>query len=56
VQGIGSAVVDVTSGDHFELSARHTSASTKNVPDNELSWFAIEVRRSLPAPRRSLTR
>jgi hypothetical protein len=43
VQGIGSAVVDVTPGDYFELVARQTSASTKNVAADELTWFAIEV-------------
>jgi hypothetical protein len=43
VQGIGSAVVDVTPGDYFELIALQTSASTKNVAANELTWFAIEV-------------
>jgi hypothetical protein len=31
VQSIGSAVVDVTPGDYFELVARQTSAATKNV-------------------------
>lgn len=43
MQGIGSAVVDVTPRDHFELIARQTSASTKNVAADELTWFAIEV-------------
>jgi hypothetical protein len=43
VQSIGSAVVDVTPGDHFELIARQTSGSTKNVAADELTWFAIEV-------------
>ena len=43
VQGIGSAVVEVTPGDYFELIARQTSASTKNVAADELTWFAIEV-------------
>ena len=43
VQGIGSAVVDVTPGDDFELTAHQTSASTKNVAADELTWFAIEV-------------
>jgi hypothetical protein len=31
------------SGDHFEFIARPTSASTKNVAANELTWFALEV-------------
>ena len=43
VEGIGSAVVDVTPGDYFELIALQTSASTKNVTADELTWFAIEV-------------
>jgi hypothetical protein len=43
VQSIGSAVVDVTPGDYFEPIARQTSASTKNVAADELTWFAIEV-------------
>jgi hypothetical protein len=43
VQSIGTAVVDVTPGDYFELIARQTSASTKNVAADELTWFAIEV-------------
>ena len=43
VQSIGSAVVDVTPGDYFELLARQTSASPKNVAADELTWFAIEV-------------
>jgi len=43
VQSIGSAVVDVTPGDYFELVARQTSASPKNVAADELTWFAIEV-------------
>ena len=43
VRGIGSAVVDVTPRDHFELIARQTSGSTKNVAADELTWFAIEV-------------
>ena len=41
VQGIGSAVVDVTPGDDFELIAHQTSASTKKVAADELTWFAI---------------
>jgi hypothetical protein len=36
-------VVDVAPSDHFELIARQTSASTKNVTADELTWFAIEV-------------
>jgi hypothetical protein len=43
VQSIGSAVVDVTAGDYFELIARQTSGATKNVAADELSWFAIEL-------------
>jgi hypothetical protein len=43
VQSIGSAVVDVAPGDYFELVARQTSAATKNVAADELTWFAIEV-------------
>jgi hypothetical protein len=30
-------------GDYFELVARQTSGSTKNVAADELSWFAVEV-------------
>jgi hypothetical protein len=33
----------VTPGDYFELIARQTSASAKNVAADELSWCAIEV-------------
>jgi hypothetical protein len=40
---LGSAVVDVTPGDYFELIVRQTSGSTRNVAANELTWFAIEV-------------
>ena len=43
VQSIGSAVVDVTLGDYFELIARQTSGTSKNVAADELTWFAIEV-------------
>jgi len=43
VQSIGSAVIDVSPGDYFELLARQTSGSTKNVAADELTWFAIEV-------------
>ena len=43
VQSIGSAVIDVAGGDYFELIARQTSGSTKDVAANELTWFAIEV-------------
>jgi hypothetical protein len=43
VQSIGSAVVHVTPGDYFQLIARQTSGSTKNVAADELTWFAIEV-------------
>ena len=41
VRNIGSAVIDVTPGDYFELIARQTSGSTKNVAADELTWFAI---------------
>ena len=43
MQGIGSAVVNVTPGDYFEIIARQTSGSTKNVAADGLTWFAIEV-------------
>ena len=43
IQSIGTAVVDVTAGDYFELIARQTSGATKNVAANELTWFAVEV-------------
>ena len=43
VQSAGSAAVDVMPGDYFELIARQTSGSTKNVAADELTWFAIEV-------------
>ena len=43
VQSIGTGVVNATAGDHFELIARQTSASTKNVAADELTWFAVEV-------------
>lgn len=43
VQGIGSAVVGVIAGDHFDLIARQTSGSTKNLAADEPTWFAIEV-------------
>jgi hypothetical protein len=43
VQGIASAVVEVTPGDHFELIARQASSSTKNVAADERTWFAVEV-------------
>ena len=43
VHWIGSAVVEVTPGDYFQLIARQTSGSTKNVAADELTWFAIEV-------------
>jgi hypothetical protein len=43
IQSIGSAVVQVTPGDYFELIVRQTSGSTKNVAADELTWFAIEV-------------
>jgi hypothetical protein len=36
-------VVAVTPGDYFELVARQTSGSTKNVAADELTWFAMEV-------------
>jgi hypothetical protein len=47
VQSIGSAVVDVTAGDYFELIARQSSGATKNVVADELTWSAIEVLESL---------
>ncbi len=43
MQSIGSAVIDVAPGDHFELVARQTSGGTKNVAAGELTWFVIEV-------------
>jgi hypothetical protein len=43
VQSIGSAVVDVPTGDYFELIARRTSGSFKNVAADELTRFAIEA-------------
>ena len=43
IQSIGSAVVQVTPGDYFELIVRQTSGSTKNVAADELTWFAIEM-------------
>ena len=42
-QSIGTGVVNVTASDYFELIARQTSASTKNVAADELTWFALEV-------------
>ena len=39
----GSALVDVSPGNYFELVARQTSGSAKNVAADELTWFAIEV-------------
>jgi hypothetical protein len=33
----------VTPGDYFKLIARQTSGSTKNLADDELTWFALEV-------------
>lgn len=43
VQNVGTAVVNVTAGDDFELIARQTSGATKNVAADELTWLAIEV-------------
>ena len=43
VQSIGTGVVNVTTGDYFELIARQTSGSTKNVAADELTCFGIEV-------------
>ena len=43
VQSLGSAVVEVRPGDHFELIARQTSGATRHVAADELTWFAIEV-------------
>jgi hypothetical protein len=34
------AVIDITPGDRFELIARQTSASTKNIAAHELTWDA----------------
>jgi hypothetical protein len=42
-QSIGTGVVSVHAGYYFELLARQSSASTKNVAADELTWFAIEV-------------
>ena len=39
VQSIGTGVVNVTTGDYFELIARQTSGSTKNVAADELTCF-----------------
>jgi hypothetical protein len=39
-EAIGSAVIDITPGDRFELIARQTSASTKNIAAHELTWDA----------------
>ena len=38
-----AGLVNVTPSDYFELIARQTSGSTKNVAADELAWFAIEV-------------
>jgi hypothetical protein len=38
-----SASAPVAPGDYFELVARQTSGSTKNVAADDLTWFAIEV-------------
>jgi hypothetical protein len=43
VPNVGTAVVDVTPGDYFELIASQTSGSTNSVAADELTWFAIEV-------------
>jgi hypothetical protein len=43
LQNASTAVVEVTAGDYFELIARQTSGSTKNVAADELTWFSIEV-------------
>jgi hypothetical protein len=43
LQSIGSAVIDVTPGDYFQLIAPPTSGATKNVAANEFTWFALEV-------------
>jgi hypothetical protein len=37
------AVVNVGAGDYFELIARQTPGSAKNVAADELTWFEIEV-------------
>jgi hypothetical protein len=41
--GLPRLVFDVTPGDSCELIARQTSASTKNLAADEITWFAIEV-------------
>ena len=43
VQSIATGVVNVMPGDYFELIARQTSGSTKNVVADELTWLAVEV-------------
>jgi hypothetical protein len=43
VQSIGSAAVNVSPGDYFELIARQTSGAARNVAADELTWSAIEV-------------
>lgn len=43
MQSIGTGVVNIAPGDCFELIARQTSGSTKNVVDDELTWFALEM-------------
>ena len=42
MQSIGTGVVNIAPGDCFELIARQTSGSTKNVVDDEFTWFALE--------------
>jgi hypothetical protein len=43
VQSMGSAVFEVTPGDDFELIARQTAGSAKNVAADELTRSAIEI-------------
>lgn len=38
VLSIGSAVVEATPGDHFDLIARQTSGSAKDATAEELTW------------------
>jgi hypothetical protein len=48
VQDIGSAVVDLTPGDDFELIARQTSGSTRYVSADELTWLPASCPASGP--------
>jgi hypothetical protein len=51
MQSIGTGLVDVQPSDYFELIARQTSGSTKNVAAHELTWFTIEVVESERRPK-----